>query len=152
MVHSIRQHSWHRHHRRHIGTALNDSCESKAAPRERRPTATSDHFGLELQKVLPRWAEPLWANTLRENRSSKHASYASLISFSCHYPVSPDCLEQHCLGTLGENLDSHLLVETLVDLLPFYHHLDYLHYWVVPGHHTLKNLTRQSQLATGNLS
>ena len=30
--------------------------------------ATSDHFGLELQRVLPRWAKPLWANTLRENR------------------------------------------------------------------------------------
>ena len=30
--------------------------------------AASDHFGLQLQKVLPRWAEPLWANTLRDNR------------------------------------------------------------------------------------
>ena len=30
--------------------------------------ATSGHFGLELQRVLPLWAEPLWANTLRENR------------------------------------------------------------------------------------
>ena len=33
--------------------------------------ATSDHFGLELQRVLPRWAEPLWANTLRENRDRR---------------------------------------------------------------------------------
>ena len=28
---------------------------------------SSDHFGLWPQKVLPHWAEPLWANTLREN-------------------------------------------------------------------------------------
>ena len=27
--------------------------------------ATSGHFGRELQQALPRWAEPLWANTLR---------------------------------------------------------------------------------------
>ena len=33
--------------------------------------ATSGHFGLELQRVLPLWAEPLWANTLRENRDRK---------------------------------------------------------------------------------
>ena len=33
--------------------------------------ATSDHFGLELKKVLPRWAEPLWANTLRDNRDRR---------------------------------------------------------------------------------
>ena len=33
--------------------------------------ATSDHFDLELQRVLPRWAEPLWANTLRENRDRR---------------------------------------------------------------------------------
>jgi len=27
--------------------------------------AASDHFGSWLRKVLPCWAEPLWANTFR---------------------------------------------------------------------------------------
>ena len=30
--------------------------------------AAGSHFGRYLQKVLPRWAEPLWANTLRDNK------------------------------------------------------------------------------------